>query len=653
MGRGSDTIINNNQEERPVRRPGRVDLVETTKVLLRDLSGKFAGSAEELVYFGSEAFPLRDGESANVLHGLASVEGLEPQPDGTFLVRFQDGEEVLVDLSAGSVAFASGDESDIHTAGALYSALAQRALNFPVSSRPEEGEIYKELAEAYAHFQDNPGDPEALRALALAAERCGEKVLPEDINVNDPNLLRRFQPDDSEENQSTLDKLSQRWPQASRSIQRILNGPDPSRVGAALLYQVNEDGAAGPPPDIIERNAHAADELAGGQPGDGSGSHLIPRSKIDFDIDEETGELISKGEYYLGPQEQEHFALIRNHMDMNGRFFVLAGPPGTGKDTLAEQFAAQAGMPFKQFNIGPDFDLEQALAGDVVDVETVQFETWVEKRDDKGKVIKGSDGEPEMEKIRVPVGVAPKTRAEDGELSRWLQKPSVVVLDEPEGMDAQMVRLHSIAGDRIESSEGRFITVNSLTGEEKAVHEDCYFFIAYNPGEGDQRFRPALHDRGLNLAFDYYDADVEAEILASEVTNIIGNLGTVDDKGPLAKKWTADDLMPMAEVFVAARDAHLTNPTDFPGEVGRRTMARVFTQVLLLGWEGHDDPVETAFATVRHLTHQGGMDSLPDRDKKIRDTISADQHVRLNDIAKWAASQNPDNIGDEDEQEKA
>lgn len=645
MGRGTDVI---DKTGRVKRRAQIVDIVEEISILRENLEGSVNGIDEELVHLSDgSTFPLAEGDPANILHGLALIETIEPQRDGTFLVRFRDGEEALVDLSENSIALASGDDSPIHIAGALYSALAQRALNLPANVRPDISPEYKKLAEAYANFQDSPGDIESLKALALAARDCGADVLPDELSVNAPDFLKRLHPSEEEET-SQMDKLAQRWPDVHAGIQKILAGPTPELATSALLYQVNEDGTPkGLSPELAEERRNAADVLAGGEPGDGSGAHLIPRKKADVEQDPETGKIISKGEYYFGPQEQEHFALLRNHMNMNGRFVVMAGPPGTGKDTLAREFAAQAGLPFKQFNIGPDYDIEQALSGDVVGTETVYREEWVKERDDQGKVVLDSDGEPKMRKERVPVGVAPITKTQDGELARWLQQPSVIVIDEPEGMEAQMVRLHSIAGDDVDSADNRFVTVNSLTGEEKPVHPDCFLFLAYNPGEGDQRFRPALHDRGLNLSFDYYDADVEAEILATEVTNIMRSLPV--DNHALQKDWTAEELKPMAEVFVAARNAHMTNPADFPGEIGRRGTARAFAQMLLLGYEGHDEPVDTAFATMRWLTRQSGEVDVTQRDKQIRDSISADQHLRLNDIAKAARALNPAAKDDEED----
>jgi hypothetical protein len=572
-------------------------------------------------------------DPALLMRGLAQVGGVELQSDGSYKVTFLDGTTALVDLDQGAVAFSDGSDGQAMTAGALYAALAQRASGAPIDFDPETADKFAALAQAQAALRDNPNDPEALRAFAQAAIAAGEgaNALPDNISINDPDVLRRLEgrPMPSEEESNS--RLARRLKRARDAVSRAISGPDPSDAAFGLLHQVNEDNEVVLPEKEFAERREAASRLAGGA----DPSVLIPENKIELEneLDEDgnpTGQVKSTGEYYLGLEEQAKMQKLRRALDRGQRFFILRGPPGAGKDTFAEQFSALSQRPYRAFTLGGRVDLSQLKGGDSLREQPVYEERWEPVRDAKGKVKKDKEGEPVLEKKMAHVGSIPVTGEQVGELVKWMKEPSCVVLQEPENQQEDLVQMHQALGDRLGDPNKRFVMIDSSSGTVHRVHPDCTIFITHNAREGQAEIPDATKDRALNLDFDYPPVEQEAERLARAVTNVMKE---ADDSPGLNREYTADELMPMALVAQQARRAH--EDGSVTTGLGFRSTVTSYCELLQSGYDQDEDPVTSMCENLEYLLDRNDYDG-DERLQLLRDTIIADQHGRLHDIAKAA-----------------
>lgn len=579
MGRGG----NDGNENGAV---ARGNLPETT-VELQQLTATDPARVGELVELpDGTKIEIGADDPALLMAGLAEVESVQPQLDATHLVRFADGEEVLVDLPNGAVAF-TGEHSQTRLVAAVHAALAERAASAPEHLEDE----FAALNAARAAFHDNPNGPESYRNYVKVLAAKGAEELSGEIAVNPTKLRRRLT------GEKEPKKRSRRLRGMQEMISRALEGPNPSEAAYGVLYQVNQQGKVQLPEKEFEERREAAKRLGG--------LGLIPEIKIDIEKTED-GEIVSKGEYYFGHQEQELFAEMRNRTAVGERFFIFRGPPGTGKDSAAKQFAALSRRPYIAFNVGPGFDWEQQIGGDGLGPQEIY--------DDDGNLI----------------NVVPTTKQIVGPLSRWAQEPSMIVIQEPEGMENELVRLHSAAGDNVGDPTGRYITINSSAGEERIpVHPDCIIVLTYNSGEEDIRFKPALHDRAGNFDFEYPPAEEEAKRIAQMVTKAM----QYQSEAPgLQREFTPEEVMPLVKIAERARNAHQKNPADFVGTPGARQMAKFYCSLLLHGYRKDEDPVITSSSALRYLLPGSENMSVEERDRKLRETVLSDHYTELHDI---------------------
>ena len=600
-------------------------------------------SPGELVHLaGGQAVELQDGDPTLAMRGLAQVEGVELQSDGSYMVTFADGRTALVDLEEGGVAFPDGTESQTLTAGALYAALGARASGAPVDFDPKAASLYSDLAAARARLLDYPNNPDAFRAFAQAAVRAGDQILPGQIGVNEDDLTRRAEgapmPTEEERNCGMAANL-----QRARSlVKRALQGPEPDEAALGLLYQVNEDNEVVLPEQEFAERAEAASRLSGGA----DPSVLIPESniKLEPELDEDgnpTGQFVSVGPYYLGLEEQAKMQSMRYDLDLGTRGFIFRGPPGSGKDAFVKEFAALSRRPYKAFNLGGRTDLTQIKGGDSLEPQEVFEERWEEVRDAKGKVKRDKDGEPVMEKKLAKVGVIPVTGEQVGELVKWMKEPSCVVIQEPEGQEEDLVQLHSAIGDNLGDPNRRFVMIDSSSGSTHRVHPDCTIFITYNDREGQAKIPDATQDRTLNMDFEYPPVEQEAERMAQIVT---GMLKSNTSHPGLDREYTADELKPMVLVAQEARKAAVEGSVEM-GELGARQTARAYCRLLMHGYDQSEDPV-TAMCENLTFLYDRKEYSADERLQMLRDTIIADQHGRLHDIARAAEKVAAENIGE-------
>lgn len=578
-----------------------------------------------------QPFELHDGDPAVAMRGLANVEGVELQSDGSYQVTFQDGTTALVDLDIGGVAFQDGSENQTLAAGALYAALGARASGAPLEYDQKSAALFSDLAAARARMLDSPGDPEAFRAFAQAAVQAGQGALPGNIEINDPDLMRRAagEPMPSEEERNV--RQASRLRRAQDAVRRALSGPDREQAELGLLYQVDDKNELVLPEQQFAERAEAASRLAGG----GDPSILIPENKIKLEKERDengnpTGQNISVGEYHLGLDEQSKMQKIRRALDRGQRFFILRGPPGTGKDTFAEQFAALSRRPYKAFNLGGRTDLSQMKGGDSLREQPVYQESWEPVRDAKGKIKKDKDGEPVLEQKLVQVGSIPVTGEQVGDLVKWMKEPSCVVLQEPEGQEEDLVQMHQALGDRLGDPTKRFVMIDSSSGTTHRVHPDCTIFISYNARPGQSEIPDATKDRALNMDFEYPPVEQEAARMARAVTNVMK--GTQDFPG-LNREYTADELMPMAKIARQARQAHEDGSMNTG--LGFRESVSSYCELLQSGYDQDEDPVTSMCENLTFLFDRNDY-SFDERLQNLRDTVIADQHGALHDIARAA-----------------
>lgn len=367
----------------------------------------------------------------------------------------------------------------------------------------------------------------------------------------------------------------------------------------SLLYHTNQEGIDGPPVEEVERRRQAAERLGG--------PHLIPPVEIAFDP--ESGE--SVGDYEIGDQETIFFDLIRNRLAVGQRAFAFRGPPGTGKDSFARQIAAIRGAPYLAFNIGPTFSFEDAIGSDGLDAETIHDE----------------DGQA--------VGIASTSRALDGPLARAVREDCVVVIQEPEGLANEAVRLHSAAGDNIGDPTRRYLTVNAAGGElALPVDPECIIIFTYNSGAEDVRFKSALHDRMGNFDFEYPDQETESRRYARMVTKMMA----LQQEAPeLRRQYQPEEMLPMVRIIERARQAHQQNPSEFVDAPGARQGAHCYCDLLLQGYGGDENAVETMATMLRYILPGSELMTVEQRDARIRDVVTSDDFQELNEIAMRAS----------------
>lgn len=363
------------------------------------------------------------------------------------------------------------------------------------------------------------------------------------------------------------------------------------------------------------------------------GVQLIPEITIAFD---EYGR--SSGEYECGYQEQMFFALIRNRLAVGQRAFAFRGPPGSGKDTFAQQIAAIRHAPFVAFNIGPNYSFEDAIGTDGLKPQTVvtpdrtvkQPDQRITNADGTVNILQGGDMLVPGAQTTVPVSAQI-----EGPLARAVKEDAVVVIQEPEGMENEAVRLHSVAGDRVGDPNHRYLTVNSAGGDLFIpVHPECILIFTYNSGKEDVRFKTALHDRMGNLDFEYPDQEAEARRYARMVSTMMKQQTLAPE---LARDYLPEELLPMVRVMERARNAHAQDPEDFKDMPGSRQAVHCYCDLLLLGYAGDVDPVETMSSMLCYLLPGSDLMTIEERKLKIREVLTSDERDALMDLSQRAA----------------
>lgn len=279
---------------------------------------------------------------------------------------------------------------------------------------------------------------------------------------------------------------------------------------------------------------------------------------------------------------------------MGQRLFILRGPPGSGKDEFMRQAAAGWRKPYQAFNIGPEFSLEDLLGSDGLGTH--------EARDENGNLV----------------NVVSVSDVLEGPLTRMAQLPSVAVLQEAAGLKAEMVRLHSVAGDRIGDPNQRYLTLNSSKGRIAfPVHPDFVLAITYNAGEEDEDFGTALHDRALNLDFDYPSLEQECRRYALQAKQALNQQQIFEALHDI--EIPPEVARPAVEVIRMLR----TRSSDMVRRApGMRQGVSFFCDIIMAAAEDDALAVDRALKTLHHTLPgpESGM-SFEARDMLLREIL--------------------------------
>jgi MoxR-like ATPase len=506
--------------------------------------------------------------------GLEQVTKTAYHGPDTYKITFEDGTQALVNVADNQIAFdGDGQHTPAQLQAALIAAHAEAARFADIETAPDSTLL---LADTYQQLSDTN---EATRVDALAAVAdAGQTAIVDQgghVSVNAPELRRSLNADEQKAPTSPRLMARRRLQAAKQRLQTAIEvGGGPDAAVRSLLYDVNMAGVDGPTPEEVSEREQAAKALGIG----------VPECKIDMD-----DEGNSIGEYELGDAERTKFDIVRNRMALGQRGYIFRGPPGSGKDTFLEQVASIMHMPIQKFNIGPTFSLEDAIGGDGL----------------KTSRVENKDG---------TVSQSPESAQIEGPLARALRQPVVVVIQEPEGFENEMVRLHSVFGDNVGSPETRYLTFNSSSGEQRLdVHPDAIIAFTFNSGKEDVKFKTALHDRACNLDFEYPEAEDEARRYSKMITRMMTREAIEQEAPELAREYTPEEVMPVVRYMETLRAAHMTNPDTFIEMPGSRQGVHCYCDLLLQGYGGDPNPTETLMEPLKYLLR--GSDNMAEEER--------------------------------------
>lgn len=599
------------------------------------------GAAGELIAYGSEMVALQADDPVLAMRGLAAVDRLTYHPSsGHYEVFFTDGSRAMVSVDPAGVALESGEEDPVLIHGSLYAAQAQRARHAPDSAPAR----VLDLGDAESWRREAPGDGEALRLAAKAAVALNEDGDP--VSVNPSSLVAELGRDVSVPNPVQRRRAARkRMADLVDRVAKVVKGPTPHLAPSALLFNADANGVVEIP--NYEEKLASARRLGG--------EHLIPQSKIDYEeidlvdedgnpvLDPDTGEQMvdrkMTGEYHIGPQEEELISLVRNRIVNGGqRFMIFRGPQGTGKNAAASEIAAMLGMPLVQINLGPRYDINDALGGEGLapaelydDVPVIDPQTGLPKVDPDTKEVV-------TEKKLITAVAASKQIV--GILTRAAQEKCVICLDEIEGTEADFVQLHGALGSDVGDPTKRFISVNSMSGAYSIpVDPDCIIIANFNSGAQEVHLPSATHDRAINFEFDYPEPEDEDKMLATMVTSLMNAKeedGTLRLEAPgLAREYTAEDVKPIGDIVRRLRNAHKNDPDTFIDFPGGRQAAYMFYDVMKQGYDENEDAVRFMRHNLRYLLPGWNNMSSEERDGLLSEQFR-EYEGELNELVQLA-----------------
>jgi len=486
--------------------------------------------------------------------------------------------------------------------------LEQQMKDFANSSDPEEISKYQALEAQRQELLAQYG-PLAQEVMAEELDVCQDEVA--DIPVNSP-VSRRV-------------AMKRRAEHMGRKLRSFIRGENrqEATLAQAMVFGVNEEGEVNfPSAERLESSRQSAIALGG--------EHLIPDVEFAFD-QRETGEvdengdpimeIVSVGDIEANLDFQEALELFSSRVINGGtRLVILSGPPSTGKDTFAEQMAGMLGMPAITKNMGPGYDISDALGGEGIGPQDVH--------DEEGKYQTTVTG----------------SRRIVGRLADASQHRAAFIMDEIEGMEDDLVRLNTLFGSRVGEPDKRTVSAGSITDDDEIVpDEDFIVFITYNPGHDDIKLPSSVAARALNLSFEYAPPEEEAKIVARMTTAIAKQDKEVE--GLADRQFTPEEVRPVVDLIRRLRNHHATDPHIWKDQPDMRQAAHIVHDLVNLGRAKNENALRTTVRRTLAYVLPGSMEMPISQRDSLLDDVIKDYESELNTLVALGQSMIPEEEG--------
>lgn len=524
--KGASAYANSNMTQTAGR---QVDVLSAATFAEDEYAPHFSGQVMKLNHAGTAVIGQKiNGQKVGRygMTGLDNVESVTTREDGTVMVRFLNGERVIVDLKNAHITSSVPGVPNAEMVAALYEALAAHGKDDP------------RFAGLVAALEAYHGDREDLALLAIAASE-GEKVLA-GMDTFRIQVDSQEAPSDMQERSQALhdaltnraapmwmDRLQRSLPKGM-SIFGAVRYPNRDAIALeqarfdsndwevedmkeavrALSEMHNQPEWATKAADAttkkqMEAIAKTVDaDVTFGSPGPIS---IAARMKTARDL----GLPIYEPDmnYVAGNDITEASISITNDLNAGTRAFALYGPPGTGKNKFIEELAASSFMPVFEVDFGAGDSMRDLLG-------------------DTGL----KDGNTQLQ-----VGTLARALSAKGGCyavyNEFISAPK-----------AEQTTLHNLLGSGIDQTKGRAIMFKSSETSERVrmeIDPDSVQFLTYNPGRGDERPNEAVMRRVSALAFEYPSEDDEVAKTCHMIIPAVGRLAA-NSTNPGAESWKYD-----------------------------------------------------------------------------------------------------------------